>query len=122
MASRNYNLVLGMPGTGKTHVIVILLKILIECQKKVLVTTHTHSALDNILKRFVEEFPEDRRKVLRVGSEDKIDQEILDLAHFGSFIDYGKMIFAVTCLGVNNKILSNCKGGKTFSYTNKKEE
>jgi len=102
-----------MPGTGKTQVIATLLKILIESGQKVLVTAYTHSAVDNMLKRFLKEFGEDREKVLRLGSGDKIDREVADLVYKKSPTQQeeedllrSKMIFAVTCLGVSNKLLS----------------
>lgn len=39
-----------MPGTGKTFLIVQLIKLLSERNMKILVTSYTHCALDNILK------------------------------------------------------------------------
>jgi len=86
--------------------------------KKVLVTAYTHSALDNILKRFVKKFPEDRDKVVRFGNKNSIDQEVVDLAYNKSAsgdleeeddILGSKMIFAVTCLGSSTKVLDGIK-------------
>jgi len=109
-----------MPGTGKTHVIVILLRIFISLGKTVLVTSYTHSAIDNILKRFVQKFPGDRQKVVRFGNKGSIDSEVADLAYNASSITreedgedeeddilQHKKIFAVTCLGAAAKVLGN---------------
>ena len=45
-----------MPGTGKTFVIALLLHRLVKLGKKVLVTSYTHTALDNIIKAFLDKF------------------------------------------------------------------
>lgn len=47
-----------MPGTGKTFCLAILVKIFIELDSQVLVTSYTHSALDNIIRKFEEIFGE----------------------------------------------------------------
>jgi DNA replication ATP-dependent helicase Dna2 len=57
-----------MPGTGKTYLIVLLLKILLDRGNRILLSSYTHSALDNILKRFVEKYPALKNKVVRVAS------------------------------------------------------
>ena len=49
LLASDYALILGMPGTGKTTTISCLLRILVECGKRVLLTSYTHSAIDNIL-------------------------------------------------------------------------
>lgn len=47
----SYHLILGMPGTGKTHMIVRLVEYLVRKDKKILLTAYTHSALDNIINK-----------------------------------------------------------------------
>ena len=49
--SRNYHMVLGTPGSGKTTAIVVLLRILAAMKKRVLVVSFTNSAIDNVLTR-----------------------------------------------------------------------
>eukprot|EP00826_Nyctotherus_ovalis_P003914 TRINITY_DN10813_c0_g1_i2.p1 TRINITY_DN10813_c0_g1~~TRINITY_DN10813_c0_g1_i2.p1 ORF type:complete len:508 (+),score=160.99 TRINITY_DN10813_c0_g1_i2:107-1630(+) len=51
---KNYQLVLGVPGSGKSMLITVLLEILALEKKRVLITAHTNSALDNILIRLKE--------------------------------------------------------------------
>ena len=48
----SYSLIEGMPGTGKTRTICMLVDVLIKLGKRVLVTSFTHTALDNILIKF----------------------------------------------------------------------
>ena len=51
---QNYHMVLGTPGSGKTSVIVALLKILAHMKKRVLVVSFTNLAIDNVLIRLKE--------------------------------------------------------------------
>jgi DNA replication ATP-dependent helicase Dna2 len=52
---RDYVLVLGMPGTGKTTTVVHIVKALMLCGCSVLISSYTNSALDNILIKLIEE-------------------------------------------------------------------
>eukprot|EP01012_Entosiphon_sulcatum_P008566 TRINITY_DN14695_c0_g1_i1.p1 TRINITY_DN14695_c0_g1~~TRINITY_DN14695_c0_g1_i1.p1 ORF type:complete len:1304 (-),score=176.05 TRINITY_DN14695_c0_g1_i1:44-3955(-) len=49
LRARDYTCVLGMPGTGKTTTVAMLVAVLAHLGKNVLVTAHTHSAVDSIL-------------------------------------------------------------------------
>ncbi|XDV50215.1 hypothetical protein PO909_019314 [Leuciscus waleckii] len=73
LLSRDYTLIVGMPGTGKTTTICTLVRILHACGFSVLLTSYTHSAVDNILlklKRFKIGF-------LRLGRTQKVHHDIL---------------------------------------------
>lgn len=106
-----------MPGTGKTYVIVMLLKIMVEKGLQILLSSYTHSALDNILKRFVEKFPNLKNKITRIASNPtQVDEKVQDLVFqkkkcksLKDIKEYfePKQIFAVTCLASSNLILSN---------------
>ena len=50
---RDYALILGMPGTGKTTTIAELVRVLVAAGHSVLLTAFTHSAVDNILLKLV---------------------------------------------------------------------
>ncbi|KAM5140441.1 DNA replication ATP-dependent helicase/nuclease DNA2 [Mantella aurantiaca] len=72
LLSKDYTLIVGMPGTGKTTTICTLVRILYACGFSVLLTSYTHSAVDNILlklKKFQVGF-------LRLGRSQKIHPEI----------------------------------------------
>jgi len=43
----------GMPGSGKTTTIVAMIRILLLCNLRVLVTSYTHSAVDNLLMKLM---------------------------------------------------------------------
>jgi hypothetical protein len=46
-----------MPGTGKTDLLAVLIKILaVDFRLKVLVSSFTHTALDNIIERLEKKF------------------------------------------------------------------
>ena len=67
LCSRDYTLILGMPGTGKTTVVAHLIRMLVEMGKTVLLSAYTHSAVDTILAKLEgEDFG-----ILRLGNIDK---------------------------------------------------
>ncbi|OQR76102.1 DNA2 helicase-like, partial [Tropilaelaps mercedesae] len=51
LTARDHLLLQGMPGTGKTTVIVAAVRVLVRLGQRVLVTSNTHNALDNILEK-----------------------------------------------------------------------
>ena len=69
LKAQDYGLILGMPGTGKTTIITALIKTLMGLGKTVLLTSYTHSAVDNILLKLKEEKDFD---ILRLGNADKV--------------------------------------------------
>lgn len=66
--AKDYALILGMPGTGKTTTIAYLIKTLVTQGKSILLTSYTHSAVDNVLLK-VREIGID---VMRLGNRDKV--------------------------------------------------
>jgi DNA replication ATP-dependent helicase Dna2 len=68
VTAKDYALVLGMPGTGKTTTVAEIIKTLVARGKSVLLTSYTHSAVDTILMKLVnEDFG-----ILRLGNVDKV--------------------------------------------------
>ena len=51
LGARDYALVVGLPGAGKSATLAATVKALVDMGKSVLVTSHTHNAVDNILAR-----------------------------------------------------------------------
>jgi len=104
-----------MPGTGKTYVITLLLRIMIERGDKIILSTYTHSAVDNILKRFIEKYPTMKDKIVRIASNaSSVDEKLHDLIfqkkkfksvrEIKEFLE-PKQIYAVTCLASTNALL-----------------
>lgn len=51
VAAKDYSLLQGLPGTGKTQTISVMIEMLVALKQRVLVTAHTHSAVDTVLAR-----------------------------------------------------------------------
>ncbi|XP_062852289.1 DNA replication ATP-dependent helicase/nuclease DNA2 [Trichomycterus rosablanca] len=111
---KDYTLIVGMPGTGKTTTICTLVRILHACGFSVLLTSYTHSAVDNILlklKKFKIGF-------LRLGRTQKVHRDILPFTEEQSLTRginnleqledlYNKeLVVATTCMGVKHPIFS----------------
>ena len=54
LGARDYALVLGMPGTGKTSTIEFAIKCLVALGKRVLVSSYTHSAVDHLMVKLLD--------------------------------------------------------------------
>lgn len=72
IAANDYLLIKGMPGTGKTATIVSLVLLLVKVNYTVLITSHTHSAVDNVCLRLLE----CGIKLLRLGAENRIHPDL----------------------------------------------
>ncbi|KAK3945578.1 hypothetical protein QBC46DRAFT_430115 [Diplogelasinospora grovesii] len=120
MSAMDYALVLGMPGTGKTTTIAHIIRALVGQGKTVLLTSYTHTAVDNILLKL----KNDRTPILRLGAPVKVHPEVRDMAFatlagdpMGSFEEIRRAwhdtpIVATTCLGINHPIFQE----RTFDY------
>lgn len=53
-SAKDYSLIQGLPGTGKTSTIAFLVRLLVAHGKRVLVTSYTHSAVDNVMMKLLE--------------------------------------------------------------------
>jgi DNA replication ATP-dependent helicase Dna2 len=118
MSARDYALVLGMPGTGKTTTIAHIIRALVAQGKSVLLTSYTHTAVDNILLKI----RDDNFRILRIGATAKVHPEVqqfVDLAAVPkSTVEELKasyeesQVVATTCLGVNHNIFNR----RIFDY------
>lgn len=107
--TKDYSLILGMPGTGKTTVIAHIIRMLVDSRKTILLSSYTNSAVDNILLK-VREFGID---FLRLGNLSRIHPEIRpyipgsDEKAVRTFEDYIQVykkpyVVACTCLGMRD--------------------
>jgi DNA replication ATP-dependent helicase Dna2 len=118
MSAKDYALVLGMPGTGKTTTISHIIRALVAQGKSVLLTSYTHTAVDNILLKI----RDDNIRVLRIGATTKIHPDVQDFADLAAIPkatieelkdSYEKpQVVATTCLGVNHNIFNQ----RIFDY------
>ncbi|KAF4595840.1 DNA replication factor Dna2 [Ophiocordyceps camponoti-floridani] len=118
MRAQDYALVLGMPGTGKTTTIAHIIRALTSQGKSVLLTSHTHTAVDNILLKLeADDIP-----VLRLGAPAKIHAQVQGFARLAAttrktFDDirdawHGTPVVATTCLGINHALFLE----RSFDY------
>jgi DNA replication ATP-dependent helicase Dna2 len=118
MSAKDYALVLGMPGTGKTTTIAHIIRALVSQGKSVLLTSYTHTAVDNILLKI----KDDDIPILRLGAVAKVHPEVQTFADLAgipkktiaelenSYV-HSKVV-ASTCLGVNHPIFNS----RIFDY------
>ncbi|XP_007095819.2 DNA replication ATP-dependent helicase/nuclease DNA2 [Panthera tigris] len=121
LLSKDYTLIVGMPGTGKTTTICTLVRILYACGFSVLLTSYTHSAVDNILLKLA------KFKIgfLRLGQTQKVHLDIQkfteeEVCRYKSITSLALLeelynshrIVATTCMGINHPIFSR----KTFDF------
>lgn len=117
MSAKDYALVLGMPGTGKTTTIAHIIRALVAQGKSVLLTSYTHTAVDNILLKL----RNDAIGIFRLGAVAKVHPEVQEFADLaGKPIKtieelkrcYTQPIVATTCLGINHAIFNQ----RVFDY------
>ncbi|XP_022112069.1 DNA replication ATP-dependent helicase/nuclease DNA2-like isoform X2 [Acanthaster planci] len=114
LKSHDYTLIIGMPGTGKTTTIVALVRILYACNLSVLLTSYTHSAVDNILLKLTKF----GLSPLRLGEVHRIHPELAaysekellsgarSVQQLASLFET-KLIVATTCLGAKHALLTH---------------
>ncbi|KAI9719864.1 MAG: Tripartite DNA replication factor [Chrysothrix sp. TS-e1954] len=118
MSAQDYALVLGMPGTGKTTTIAHIIRALVAKGKSVLLTSYTHTAVDNILLKI----QQDEIDILRIGAIAKVHPEVQTFARLaaspkGSIAEVEETytrpkVVATTCLGINHPIFNT----RIFDY------
>lgn len=79
--ANDYMLLRGLPGTGKTKTIATLVLLLFMQKKRVLITSHTHSAVDTLLERIVCTTLAESPDVLRIGDETRISPRVARFSH-----------------------------------------
>lgn len=118
MSAKDYALVLGMPGTGKTTTIAHIIRTLVAKGKSVLLTSYTHTAVDNILLKI----RNDNIGILRLGASAKIHCEVREFATLAAepkesveALERSWMeppVVATTCLTINHPLFSR----RVFDY------
>ncbi|KAM0674817.1 Tripartite DNA replication factor [Gurleya vavrai] len=99
---KEYRLIHGFPGTGKSTVIVLLIKILVFLGKKVLLICYTNLAIDNILKKLSVRYH-------RALKETKNFESVKEIKDYYNSVD----LVAGTCYSFKDDIFINRK----FDFT-----
>jgi DNA replication ATP-dependent helicase Dna2 len=114
LSANDFALILGMPGTGKTTTIAQIIKALLAEKKSILLTSFTHTAVDNIILKLRDIAPPG--SILRLGTPAKINPHVQEFCLLASTnpprktIDeveaayMGTSIVATTCMGTNHAL------------------
>jgi len=82
ISARDYTLLQGLPGTGKSSTICFIVKLLVARRQRVLITSYTHTAVDNLLMKLGEEHVgvgAGYGDVVRIGNESTCHPNVQDL-------------------------------------------
>ncbi|KAJ1667443.1 DNA replication endonuclease-helicase Dna2 [Coemansia sp. RSA 1646] len=111
LSAKDYALVMGMPGTGKTMTITELVRVLVSLGKSVLLTSYTHLAVDNVLLRLQKYgIP-----TIRLGNKTKVHPQVAKYLPSETNLESVKQydthfrkasVVATTCLGVSHPIFA----------------
>ncbi|XP_050352951.1 DNA replication ATP-dependent helicase/nuclease DNA2 isoform X2 [Nymphalis io] len=112
LAADHYALLRGLPGTGKTQTISVLIQMLVALKQRVLVTAHTHSAVDTVLNRLPASL-----QVMRLGAAQRVAGGVRArcehalLRHTSTTLQRAQLydsmdVVGVTCLGAAHPMLA----------------
>ncbi|CAH2259565.1 jg24272 [Pararge aegeria aegeria] len=112
LACEHYVLLKGLPGTGKTQTISVLIQMLVGLKQRVLVTAHTHSAVDTVLNRLPASL-----QIMRLGAASRVapglisrcEHTLIKKCHSTEQLQqlYDSMeVVGVTCLGATHPMLA----------------
>ncbi len=76
MATRDFAILEGPPGSGKTTAILELILQLAKKGKTILLSASTHVAIDNVLERIKEKDTDNLIEPLRIGDDSRIDEAV----------------------------------------------
>lgn len=112
LTAKDYALILGMPGTGKTSTMVYAVKALLMRGSSILLTSYTNSAVDNLLLKLKSQGID----FMRIGRHEVVHEEVREncpsmmgthsLEEIKQRLEQSKVV-AVTCLGIASPLLSN---------------
>ncbi|KAK1304282.1 hypothetical protein QJS10_CPB11g00184 [Acorus calamus] len=114
LTAKDYTLILGMPGTGKTSTMVHAVKALLMRGSSILITSYTNSAVDNLLIKLKAEGID----FMRIGRDEAVHNDIhghcLSAMGTDNVQDIKQRmetvkVIGVTCLGIYHPLLSNKK-------------
>ncbi|OQO05084.1 hypothetical protein B0A48_08104 [Cryoendolithus antarcticus] len=114
LCAQDYSLILGMPGTGKTTTIAHLIRSLLAQKKSILLTSYTHTAVDNILLKIQDIAPPG--SILRLGVPAKINPQVKEFCRLANTpkssiqeveeLYMGVSIVATTCMSTSHALFT----------------
>ncbi|XP_065006281.1 DNA replication ATP-dependent helicase/nuclease JHS1-like isoform X1 [Musa acuminata AAA Group] len=113
LATKDYTLILGMPGTGKTSTMVHAVKALLIRGASILLTSYTNSAIDTLLIKLKSQGID----FVRVGRREAVHTDVLEhcftedihtVDEIKAKMEHVRVV-GVTCLGINHPLLVNKK-------------
>ncbi|KAL2337269.1 hypothetical protein Fmac_011715 [Flemingia macrophylla] len=114
LTAKDYALILGMPGTGKTSTLVHAVKALLIRGASILLTAYTNSAVDNLLIKLKAQGID----FVRIGRHEVVNEEVRDhclSARNVQGVEDIKIrleqvrVVAVTCLSICSPLLANAR-------------
>jgi DNA replication ATP-dependent helicase Dna2 len=69
ISARDFALIQGLPGTGKSATVSFLTRLLVAQGKRVLLTSYTHSAVDNLFCKLLDSGLSASNSIVRIGRE-----------------------------------------------------
>ncbi|KAA8497789.1 DNA replication ATP-dependent helicase/nuclease DNA2 [Porphyridium purpureum] len=114
LRAQDYSLILGLPGTGKTKLLSATVEIALQLGLSVLLCSHTHHAVDNVLLRLQAETRDGR--LLRLGRAQQVHPSLHSalmptLSTLGDMERYYQNValVACTCMALSHSIFSRRK-------------
>lgn len=101
----------GPPGTGKTRVLGLAVRLLVERGERVLVTSHTHMAINNALNKIADQGV----RVAKIGRLTQVDSLVPGVTLAASFAEWhgrpteGGYVVGATPFATCNTTLENCE-------------
>ena len=87
VSGKDYTLIQGLPGTGKTSTLTFLARLFMAKGKKVLITAYTHSAVDNIMLKLIEKgmgstnAQSGTSELVRLGNKNSCHESVKTILH-----------------------------------------
>lgn len=105
----------GPPGTGKTRVLALAVRLLVERGERVLVTSHTHMAINNALNKIAAEVEGTGVRVAKIGRLTQVDSLVPGVTLAATFAEWhgrpmeGGYVVGATPFATCGKGLENCE-------------
>ena len=120
-----FSIIVGTPGSGKSFLLSFIIALLVFYKKRILLSSYTHSAVDNVLEKLSQEpYSSIVKNVIRLGDVERISKKIprewiFSERQFNSIseidLEYERaQIVGTTCLGINHPLFLQMKFDYVF--------